>query len=70
MGILSTGSVRRIRFRHYGLLLIIHRYFNVEYIIARNVANQGIFHRQMQRAFIIHDKLKKKKKQFVQNLFP
>jgi len=53
MGILSTGSVRRIRFRHYGLLLIIHRYFNVEYIIARNVANRGIFHRQMRDAFII-----------------
>lgn len=53
MGILSTGSVRRIRFRYYGLLLIIHRYFNVEYIIARNIANRGIFHRQMQGAFII-----------------
>lgn len=35
MGILSTGTVRRIRFRHYGLSLIIQRCFGPECIIVR-----------------------------------
>lgn len=41
MGILST--VRRIRFRHYGLSLIIQRCFNSGCIIARNVVNIKTF---------------------------
>lgn len=44
MDILSTGTVRRIRFRHYGLPLIIQRCFGPECIIARNVANIKTFY--------------------------
>lgn len=43
MGILSTGTVRRIRFRHYGLPLIIQRCFSPGCTIARNVANIKTF---------------------------
>lgn len=40
MGILSTGTVRRIRFRHYGLSLIIQRCFSPECIIEREISKR------------------------------